>query len=56
MRIREPFAIERASEVNEYRKKYFIVSEGAATEPKYFEKLNESVERLIQNLEFIKSL
>lgn len=43
MRIREPFAIERTSEVNEYRKKYFIVSEGAATEPKYFEKLNESL-------------
>lgn len=43
MRIREPFAIERASEVNEYRKKYFVVSEGAATEPKYFEKLNESL-------------
>ena len=41
MRIRGPFAIERTSEVNEYRKKYFIVSEGAATEPKYFEKLNE---------------
>lgn len=43
MRIKEPFAIERTSEVSEYRKKYFIVSEGVATEPKYFEKLNESL-------------
>lgn len=43
MRIKEPFAIERSSEVSEYRKKYFIVSEGATTEPKYFEKLNESL-------------
>lgn len=43
MRIKEPFAIERESEVNNYRKKYFIASEGSATEPKYFEKLNESI-------------
>ena len=43
MRIKEPFAIKRTSEIKEYRKKYFIVSEGTATEPKYFEKLNESL-------------
>lgn len=41
MRIKETFAIERESETIDYRKKYFIVSEGSATEPKYFEKLNE---------------
>lgn len=43
MRIKEPFAIERESEISDYRKKYFIASEGSATEPKYFEKLNESL-------------
>lgn len=43
MRIKEPFATERTSEINDYRKKYFIASEGSTTEPKYFEKLNESV-------------
>lgn len=43
MRIKEPFATERESEINNYRKKYFIASEGSATEPKYFEKLNESL-------------
>lgn len=41
MRIRETFASDRQSEVNNYKKKFFIVSEGAETEPKYFEKLNE---------------
>lgn len=41
MRIKETFAIERESETIDYRKKYFIVSEGSTTEPKYFEKLNE---------------
>lgn len=43
MRIKEPFATERESEISDYRKKYFIASEGSATEPKYFEKLNESL-------------
>lgn len=43
MRIKEPFAVERESEISDYRKKYFIASEGSATEPKYFEKLNESL-------------
>lgn len=43
MRIREPFATERESEINSYKKKYFIASEGSATEPKYFEKLNDSL-------------
>ncbi len=41
MRIKETFATERESETIDYRKKYFIVSEGSTTEPKYFEKLNE---------------
>lgn len=43
MRIKEPFAVERPSEINEYRKKFFIASEGAKTEPTYFKKLNESL-------------
>lgn len=43
MRIREPFAQERLSEINLYKTKYFIVSEGQITEPRYFEKLNQSV-------------
>ena len=43
MRIKEPFATERESEISDYRKKYFIASEGSTTEPKYFEKLNESL-------------
>ena len=43
MRIKEPFAIERNSETSNYRKKYFIASEGSTTECKYFEKLNESL-------------
>lgn len=43
MRIKEPFATERESEINNYRKKYFIASEGSATEPKYFERLNDSL-------------
>lgn len=41
MRIKEPFAKERLSQINEYKKKYFIVSEGTATEPEYFEKINQ---------------
>jgi hypothetical protein len=47
MRIKETFATERESETIDYRKKYFIVSEGSATEPKYFEKLNESLIKII---------
>lgn len=43
MRVREPFAAERQSEISEYRKKYFIASEGATTEPQYFEKLNNLI-------------
>lgn len=43
MRIREPFAPARISENKIYKSKYFIVSEGQITEPKYFEKLNQSV-------------
>lgn len=43
MRIKAPFAQERETAIFDYRKKYFIASEGAATEPKYFEKLNDSI-------------
>ena len=42
MRIKEPFAQERTSEKKCYRTKYFIASEGQTTEPRYFEKLNQS--------------
>lgn len=43
MRIKAPFAQERETAIVDYRKKYFIASEGSATEPKYFEKLNDSI-------------
>ena len=43
MRIKEPFAQERLSEEKKYRAKYFIASEGQTTEPRYFEKLNQSI-------------
>lgn len=43
MRIKEPFAKERLSEEKNYRAKYFIASEGQTTEPRYFEKLNQSI-------------
>lgn len=43
MRIKEPFAPERLSEEKSYRAKYFIASEGQTTEPRYFEKLNQSI-------------
>lgn len=42
MRIREPFAPERESGLVQYKPKFFIASEGNTTEPKYFEKLNQS--------------
>lgn len=54
MRIKEQFATDRISEVNEYRKKYFIASEGSSTEPKYFDKLNESV--LKENITIVNIL
>jgi hypothetical protein len=43
MRIRENFADIRKSEIKFYKPKFFIVSEGSRTEPRYFEKLNQSV-------------
>ncbi len=43
MRIKEPFAQERLSEEKNYKAKYFIASEGQTTEPRYFEKLNQSI-------------
>lgn len=43
MRIKEPFAQERLSEEKNYRSKYFIASKGQTTEPRYFEKLNQSI-------------
>ena len=43
MRIKEPFAQDRLSEAKNYKRKYFIASEGQTTEPKYFENLNQSI-------------
>ena len=43
MRIKEQFAKERISGERNYKSKFFIVSEGQITEPRYFEKLNQSV-------------
>lgn len=43
MRIKEPFAPERLSEEKNYKAKFFIASEGQTTEPRYFEKLNQSI-------------
>ncbi len=43
MRIKSDFAAERESETHTYKPKFFIASEGANTEPKYFNKLNESL-------------
>lgn len=54
MRIKEPFAEERLSQVNNYRKKYFIASEGSVTEPEYFKKLNECV--IKENVKIINIL
>lgn len=54
MRIREPFAQERSSEERTYKSKYFIASEGQVTEPKYFEKLNQSL--LSENVTIINIL
>ena len=43
MRIKSLFAQERETAIVDYRKKYFIASEGSTTEPKYFERLNDSI-------------
>jgi hypothetical protein len=43
MRFKEPFAQERISEINNYKPKFLIASEGQVTEPRYFEKLNQSI-------------
>lgn len=43
MRIKTNFAKERESEAIMYKPKFFIASEGVATEPRYFEKLNQSI-------------
>lgn len=43
MRIKTNFARERESEAIMYKPKFFIASEGVATEPQYFEKLNQSI-------------
>ena len=43
MRINEKFALERKSEIKNYKPKYFIASEGRNSEPLYFEGLNSSV-------------
>ncbi len=54
MRIKEPFAQERLSEEKNYRKKYFIASEGQTTEPRYFEKLNQSI--ISENVKIVNIL
>lgn len=54
MRIKEPFAKERLSENKNYRAKYFIASEGQTTEPRYFEKLNQSI--ISENITIINIL
>ena len=43
MRIKEEFGAIRKSEIKDYNPKYFIISEGSASEPLYFEGLNNSV-------------
>lgn len=54
MRIKEPFARERLSNLSNYKSKVFIASEGNATEPIYFEKLNQSI--ISQNVTIINLL
>lgn len=54
MRIKEPFAPERLSGKKLYKLKYFIVSEGQTTEPRYFERLNQSI--LSENVTIINIL
>ena len=54
MRIKEEFAKLRKSEIRDYKSKYFIISEGSASEPLYFEGLNNSV--LTQNVTIINIL
>jgi hypothetical protein len=54
MRINEPFAEDRQSEKILYKPKYFIISEGQKTEPKYFSNLNKSI--ISQNVIIINIL
>ncbi len=54
MRIKEPFASDRESGINNYKKKYFIASEGSTTEPKYFDRLNKTI--LKENITVINIL
>ena len=54
MRISEPFANERKSEIQKYNPKFFIVSEGSNSEPQYFEGLNNSV--ISENIKIINIL
>lgn len=54
MRINEKFALERKSEIKNYKPKYFIASEGSNSEPLYFEGLNGSV--ISQNITIINIL
>ena len=43
MRVKEPFAAKRKSEINDYEKKYYIAYEGSQTEPRYFDELAKSL-------------
>ncbi len=54
MRIKEEFGAIRKSEIKDYNPKYFIISEGSASEPLYFEGLNNSV--LSENITIINIL
>lgn len=54
MRISEPFATERKSEIEDYKSKYFIISEGSRSEPLYFAGLNNSM--LSENITIINIL
>lgn len=54
MRIKSLFAQERETAIVDYRKKYFITSEGLATEPKYFERLNEICKYKKNSIDFSK--
>lgn len=54
MRISEPFATTRKSEIQDYKPKYFILSEGSHSEPLYFKGLNNSV--ISENITIINIL
>lgn len=54
MRIKEEFAGQRKSEIEKYKSKIIIASEGSCSEPQYFSGLNQSV--LTENKKIINLL